>query len=366
MMEENNSLCCLCLGIFYAILSSFVYTGVRLWNKFSERYENEEPPKKVIRKKPVPVLSKKVKKIRRNVKNRKPKPKRKVPASSTEASEDEDYKAPSRSPSKSKNFHPDKKKTIKSIEIEKNITKGTPDGKGEEAKTDVDTILYVEKHPISDKLDIDLDVVIDKESKKPMTVNVEAQLDNEKATVSGQAKGKEKGKAMIDTEVHHSDYYEHHHDKARDRNILDLNIEKKDKAAKDMELDARENTPIQVSNAEANKEAAKFKNKKPSRSESADSKASKTSRSSSKSKMSKPNKKPSRSESVNSKGSRTLRSSSKSKNSKPDQKKQSRSESVNSKGSKTSRSSSKSKNFKPDKKKTIKSVSIKENVTKKK
>ena len=142
-MEENNSLCCLFLGIFYAILSSFVYTGVRLWNKFSERYENEEPPKKVIRKKPVPVLSKKVKKIRRNVKNRKPKPKRKVPASSTEASEDEDYKAPSRSPSKSKNFHPDKKKTIKSIEIEKNITKGTPDGKGEEAKMDVDTILYI-------------------------------------------------------------------------------------------------------------------------------------------------------------------------------------------------------------------------------
>ena len=122
MMEENNSLCCLFLGIFYAILSSFVYTGVRLWNKFSERYENEEPPKKVIRKKPVPVLSKKVKKIRRNVKNRKPKPKRKVPASSTEASEDEDYKAPSRSPSKSKNFHPDKKKTIKSIEIEKNFS----------------------------------------------------------------------------------------------------------------------------------------------------------------------------------------------------------------------------------------------------
>ena len=365
MMEENNSLCCLFLGIFYAIMSSFIYAGVRLWNKFSERYENEEePPKKVIRKKPV--LSKKVKKIRRNVKNKKPKPRRKVPASSTEASEDENYKAPSRSPSKSKNFHPDKKKTIKSIEIEKNITKGTPDGKGEEAKTDVDTILYVEKHPISDKLDIDLDVVIDKESKKPMTVNVEAQLDNEKATVSGQAKGKEKGKAMIDTEVHHSDYYEHHHDKARDRNILDLNIEKKDKAAKDMELDARENTPIQVSNAEANKEAAKFKKKKPSRSESADSKASKTSRSSSKSKKSKPDKKPSRSGSVNSKGSRTLRSSSKSKISKPDQKKQSRSESVNSKGSKTSRSSSKSKNFKPDKKKTIKSVSIKENVTKKK
>ena len=123
---------------------------------------------------------------------------------------------PSRSPHKSKNFHPDKKKTIKSIEIEKNITKGKPDGKGKEAKTDVDTILYVEKHPISDKLDIDLDVVIDKSSKKPMTVNVEAQLDNEKATVAGKAKGKEKGKAMIDTEVHHSDYYEHHHDKARE------------------------------------------------------------------------------------------------------------------------------------------------------
>ena len=85
-----------------------------------------------------------------------------------------------------------------------------------------------------------------------MTVNVEAQLDNEKATVAGKAKGKEKGKAMIDTEVHHSDYYEHHHDKARDRNIMDLNIEKKGKAAKDMELDARENTPIQVSNSEAN------------------------------------------------------------------------------------------------------------------
>ena len=285
-MEENNSLCCLFLGIFYAIMSSFIYAGVRLWNKFSERYENEEePPKKVIRKKPV--LSKKVKKIRRNVKNKKPKPRRKVPASSTEASEDENYKAPSRSPSKSKNFHPDKKKTIKSIEIEKNITKGTPDGKGEEAKTDVDTILYVEKHPISDKLDIDLDVVIDKESKKPMTVNVEAQLDNEKATVSGQAKGKEKGKAMIDTEVYHSDYYEHHHDKARDRNIMDLNIEKKDKAAKGMELNAREDTPIQVSNAEANKDHAKFKKKKPSRSESADSKGSKPSRSSSKSKNTK-------------------------------------------------------------------------------
>ena len=177
---------------------------------------------------------------------------------------------PSRSPHKSKNFHPDKKKTIKSIEIEKNITKGKPDGKGKEAKTDVDTTLYVEKHPISDKLDIDLDVVIDKESKKPMTVNIEAQLDNEKATVSGQAKGKEKGKAMIDTEVHHSDYYEHHHDKARDRNIMDLNIEKKDKAAKDMELDARENTPIQVSNAEANKDHAKFKKKKPSRAVSSD------------------------------------------------------------------------------------------------
>ena len=103
-----------------------------------------------------------------------------------------------------------------------------------------------------------------------MTVNIEAQLDNEKATVSGQAKGKEKGKAMIDTEVHHSDYYEHHHDKARDRNIMDLNIEKKDKAAKDMELDAREDTPIQVSNAEANKDHAKFKKKKPSRAVSSD------------------------------------------------------------------------------------------------
>ena len=194
---------------------------------------------------------------------------------------------PSRSPHKSKNFHPDKKKTIKSIEIEKNITKGKPDGKGKEAKTDVDTILYVEKHPISDKLDIDLDVVIDKDSKKPMTVNVEAQLDNEKATVEGKAKGKEKGKAMIDTEVHHSDYYEHHHDKARDRNIMDLNIEKKDKAAKGMELNAREDTPIQVSNAEANKDHAKFKKKKPSRSESADSKGSKPSRSSSKSKNTK-------------------------------------------------------------------------------
>ena len=114
-----------------------------------------------------------------------------------------------------------------------------------------------------------------------MTVNVEAQLDNEKATVAGKAKGKEKGKAMIDTEVHHSDYYEHHHDKARDRNIMDLNIEKKDKAAKDMELDARENTPIQVSNSEANKDHAKFNKKKPSRSESADSKGSKHSRSSS-------------------------------------------------------------------------------------
>ena len=40
--------------------------------------------------------------------------------------------------------------TITSIKIEKNITKGKPDGKGKEAKTDVDTILYIEKHPISD------------------------------------------------------------------------------------------------------------------------------------------------------------------------------------------------------------------------
>ena len=64
-----------------------------------------------------------------------------------------------------------------------------------------------------------------------MTVNVKAQLDDEKATVAGKAKGKEKMKAMIYTGVHHSDYYKHHHDKPRDRNIMDLNIEKKDKAA---------------------------------------------------------------------------------------------------------------------------------------
>ena len=234
------------------------------------RYENDSggDAKKVVRKK---VLQKKVmKQIRRKVKNKKSQPikKRKSPVSSTDSSNDED------DTSKRKSVSQSKQDTIKSLTIDQNMTKDTLTKGGEKIKTDVAAELFIEKHPITDELDVDLDLTIEPKSEKPMNVNVEALLDNEEATVTGTATGKDKGKAVIETEVHHSDYYEKNHKTAKDWDDITLDLTKKNKASDDMDLDA---TADDKTKTNLNSVAGSKKVTRPSRSRSkiVDRKASK-------------------------------------------------------------------------------------------
>ena len=117
--------------------------------------------------------------------------------------------------------------------IKESITKT-----GEKVQTDVAAEIFIEKHPLTDELDVDMVLTIDPKSEKPMNVNVEAELVSEEATVTGTATGKDKGKAVIETEVHHSDYYEKNHKSATDSKDITLDLTKKNKASDAHDLDA--------------------------------------------------------------------------------------------------------------------------------
>ena len=128
--------------------------------------------------------------------------------------------------------------SIKSLTIEKNMIKESITKTGEKVQTDVAAEIFIEKHPLTDELDVDMVLTIDPKSEKPMNVNVEAELVSEEATVTGTATGKDKGKAVIETEVHHSDYYEKNHKSATDSKDITLDLTKKNKASDAHDLDA--------------------------------------------------------------------------------------------------------------------------------
>ena len=271
-MEENNALCCLFLGLFYAGLSTFVYTFARLWNKFSEQYENDsdwEDSKPIRRKQPIK------RKRPQPIKRKKPQPIKKRDISSasstaTESSDDEVDKLIKRRKSRSvskkrtqvpkrpvvpvKKRKPVKRKprpprpalpkkekpldppsgppkTIKTFTLEKSLTKETKTPSGEKIKTDVDAELFIEKHPITEELDVDVNVTIDPKSNKPMKVHTEALMDNEKATVTGKATGKDKGLALIEAKT------EKNNQTATEWTDIELDLTKKNKATDDMDLD---------------------------------------------------------------------------------------------------------------------------------
>ena len=94
---------------------------------------------------------------------------------------------------------------------------------------EVDTSLTIERDKNDNALDIELDIVIDPESDKPMKVKIEAEVDNEGVEVHGEAAGKEKGIAHIEAEMERKG-------EPLKANEIDLNIEEKDSDSNAVEL----------------------------------------------------------------------------------------------------------------------------------
>ena len=94
---------------------------------------------------------------------------------------------------------------------------------------EVDTILTIERGKDNNALDVELDIVIDPESEKPMKVKIEAEVDNNTVEVSGEAAGKDKGTAHIEAEIERNG-------EALATDEMELNIEEKERDSDDMEL----------------------------------------------------------------------------------------------------------------------------------
>ena len=96
---------------------------------------------------------------------------------------------------------------------------------------EIDTSLTIERDRDKNVLHIELGIVIDPESDKPMNVKIEAEVDNDTVEVSGVAAGNEKGTADIEVETERNGERLH-----SDQIVLDIKEKDKDSDSIDIEL----------------------------------------------------------------------------------------------------------------------------------
>ena len=117
------------------------------------------------------------------------------------------------------------------VEIKSHVMKNEQGGR--KVENDIETILTVERHPGSDdRLDIDLDTIVDPKSSHPMTVHTHAEVDQDQMKVVGEAEAKEaEGTAEIKGEITHSGLH--------DEGAINLDVIEKSEDSDSINLQAK-------------------------------------------------------------------------------------------------------------------------------
>ena len=120
-------------------------------------------------------------------------------------------------------------KTQPEDEVSIRVNTSKDPGDEDSNQREIDTSLTIERDRDKNALHIELGIVIDPESDKPMNLKIEAEVDNDTVEVSGEAAGNEKGTAHIEVETERNGEPLH-------SDQIDLDIKEKDKDSDSIEL----------------------------------------------------------------------------------------------------------------------------------